>query len=149
MSTNMKESSQAITKSTPTNKNSRIDKDEIKLNLELIGDNKKENMKENLMQNQSSVNINNYNMRIFNNNKNESLNLHVQLNNLDNSLDKKNPNISFDERIIRAKQKYMYVFCNRLVFSKQCVYYYIMLLVFSIFVLCYSLVGYFTKISNT
>ena len=61
-------------------------------------------------------------------------------------LDKKS--CSFDDKILKTAPSSLFITLNRLMYSKNCVRFYIVLIVFSIFVLIYSIYGYFAKLSK-
>ena len=56
--------------------------------------------------------------------------------------------LSFDEKIFKNKTNSLYISCNRLLYSKNCIYFYIGLLVVSILILLYSIFCYFAKLSK-
>jgi hypothetical protein len=60
-------------------------------------------------------------------------------------LDKKSFN--FDDKILKSAPSSCFITLNRLLYSKKCVRFYIFLIVFSVFVLFYSVYGYFAKLS--
>jgi hypothetical protein len=61
---------------------------------------------------------------------------------------KRDDNLSFDDKILKTKQSQVYIAFNRLLYSKNCVYFYIGLMIVSIIVLLYSIFGYFAKLSK-
>ena len=60
----------------------------------------------------------------------------------------KKDSIIFDDRILRTRQSSVYITFNRLLYSKNCVYFYIGLIVFSVIVLLYSIYGLFAKLGK-
>lgn len=63
-------------------------------------------------------------------------------------LSKRDDNLSFDDKILKTKQNNVYITLNRLLYSKNCVYFYIGLMIVSVIVLLYSILGFFAKLSK-
>jgi hypothetical protein len=60
-------------------------------------------------------------------------------------LDKKS--YVFDDRILKSRPSSLFITLNRLLYSNNCVRFYIFLIVFSIFVLVYSIYCYLARLS--
>jgi len=56
--------------------------------------------------------------------------------------------VTFDDRIVISNKASCFICCNRLMYSRKCVIFYIFLIVFSIFVFGYSIFGYFAKLGK-
>ena len=73
--------------------------------------------------------------------KNEEDGSQNKLNNIDIE------SIDFDDKI-GTKTSHWYINCNRLLYSKNCIYFYIFLIIFSLAVFAYSIVGFFSNLST-
>lgn len=54
---------------------------------------------------------------------------------------------NFDDKVLKTSLSSLFITLNRLMYSKNCVKFYFILIILSIFVLVYSIYGYFAKLS--
>jgi hypothetical protein len=108
-----------------------------KINLNLIFD---ENKK--MVKSSGGSGVKNNNLEILDQENNGQIGKRLS----DGDFDHKS--ISFDDRIVLNNKSCFFICCNRLLYSRKCVYFYIFLIVFSIAVFLYSIIGYFTKMGK-
>lgn len=86
---------------------------------------------------------------IYQNENLESIKDNINKNlNKQKSEDFEAPSLSFDDRILKSNHNFCLISLNRLFYSKNCVYVYMALIIFSILVFIYSIYAHFAKLSK-